>query len=397
MTGQSAHIAKLLARKVHGDLTPEEERELDTWRLSSDINVKTYENIIEGSQLTNLLNQYESFSRRRIATELQKEFSGITLDSPVNKYYPAVHRVHFLKTAWFRYAAAIVVLFGIGAYLWITELTEKRTIVVNKPSVSNDILPGSDKAVLTLSNGRQIGLDKIEEKTIQEGELNIQNANGELTYSPSAKMVFNTMTTPAGGQYKLTLADGTRVWLNAASSITFPTAFNGKNREVNITGEAYFEVAVNERMPFKVKVNDELSVDVLGTTFNINAYPDEPATKTILIEGSVKVNAKSKSVILQPLDLAIIEDKITVKNNANTAQAIAWKNGVFNFENAPFDEFARQLARWYDIKIMYEGRIPQEKFIGDLGRNLTLSQVLKVLSAYDIKYELNNKTLIIKN
>ncbi len=217
------------------------------------------------------------------------------------------------KTAWFKYptsrialrwasAAAIIILIGIGAYLWTTTQNEKLIVHQTKSvPAKNNIAPGSNKAILTLSDGRKIELTE-QTKIIAEAGADIHNKNGTLQYGKSEKVVFNTMTTPKGRQYKLSLPDGTNVWLNAASSITYPTAFNNKIREVSITGEAYFEVAKNERMPFSVKINEETHVKVLGTHFNINSYKDEVDIKTTLIEGSVKIEKRNAFKLYCPVN-----------------------------------------------------------------------------------------------
>ncbi|MBO9572409.1 MAG: FecR domain-containing protein, partial [Chitinophagaceae bacterium] len=261
---------------------------------------------------------------------------------------------------WFRYAAAILIIFGIGAYLWNTLQKNKPLITQIKPvPVKNDILPGSNKALLTLADGSTITLDSAANGQLAtQGNSKIIKKDGVISYSvgqpiPShggvvspnggtgvgsvQRLSYNTMSTPKGGQYQLTLADGTRVWLNAASSITYPTAFNNKIREVSITGEAYFDVAKNKSQPFIVKTNEE-QVTVLGTEFNINAYPDE-ISKTSLINGSVKIGAQ----ILQPGE-AFINNKII---KTNITQDIAWKNGVFDFNDLNGEQAMRQLSRWY--------------------------------------------------
>jgi transmembrane sensor len=289
------------------------------------------------------------------------------------------HRVHFLKTAWVRYAAAIIILFGIGAYLWNTQQKEKPLITDMKPvPVKNDITPGSNKAMLTLSDGRKVELTP-ETKSIAEAGINIQNQNGKLEYGKADKVVFNTMSTPRGGQYQLTLPDGTNVWLNAASSITYPTAFVNNSREVTITGEAYFEVAKNKAKPFKVNTRTD-RITVLGTAFNIQAYPDEASMKTSLVEGSVKI----ANAVLKP-GQAYINGKIVL---TNIDHDVAWKTGMFNFEEADVKTVMRQIARWYDVEIVYEGEIPATRFVGEMTRNINLSGVLDILKAAGVKFRL---------
>ncbi len=249
----------------------------------------------------------------------------------------------------------------------------------------NDVLPGSNRAVLTLSDGRKVELVP-ETKKITEAGTHIQNENGKLVYQKTERVVMNTMSTPRGGQYQLTLPDGTNVWLNAASSITYPTAFINNTREVTITGEAYFEVVKNAAKPFIVNTyKDEITV--LGTAFNVNAYTDEENMKTSLREGSVKIAEK----ILKP-GQAYVNGKII---DANIEQDIGWKNGVFAFNDADLPTVMRQLSRWYNVDVVYAGPVPDGKFNGKIGRSLTLEQVLKGLTSTRIKYRIENQNKII--
>lgn len=302
-----------------------------------------------------------------------------------------VHRVHFLKTSWFKYAATIIILFGIGAYLWNTQ-NDSRTIIQTKPvPVKKDILPGGQKAILTLADGRTIVLDSA-----VNGQLAVENGSevikkdGQVIYGAgqfnNTSVTFNTMSTPKGGQYQLTLADGTKVWLNAASSITYPTVFNGKTREVKIAGEVYFEVAKNAKMPFVVKTGKE-NITVLGTSFNVNRYTDEPQGKISLADGSVKVNEK----LLQP-GQAYLEGKII---NTNIAQDVAWKNGAFNFHHVKLADAMRQLERWYDIKVEYDSSVANIEFWGKIGRSLALQELLEGLNRPDLHFHLKGKILYV--
>jgi ferric-dicitrate binding protein FerR (iron transport regulator) len=219
-----------------------------------------------------------------------------------------------------------------------------------------------------------------------------------------ADVLYNSVTTPRGGQYQVTLSDGTIAWLNAASSIRFPVAFNGKERRVEISGEVYFEVAAlplssGQKMPFKVKIGDKAEVEVLGTHFNINAYADEPTINTTLLEGSIKVIGliHNDSRIIIPGEQAMLNANNQIKINkvANVEQAIAWKNGIFNFENANLEMSLRQIARWYDLDIIFEGPIPQRQFSGEMQRSLRISQVLKLLETNNVYCRIEGRKLIV--
>jgi transmembrane sensor len=310
------------------------------------------------------------------------------------------HRVHFLKTAWVRYAAAIIIIFGISAYLWSTRQKEQPILTENKPTpVKNDVLPGTSRALLTLADGRTIVLDSAANGQLarEEGASIVKNSDGQIVYKAvgkAAAVAHNTMSTPRGGQYQLTLPDGTEVWLNAASSITYPTAFMENTRTVKIVGEAYFEVAGNPSKPFIVAVDGKPSVEVLGTHFNVNAYTDEPVVATTLLEGSVRTGNR----ILRPGQQARINasNTITIDEHVDVNKAMAWKNGVFNFEGADLKTVMRQLSRWYDLDVEYASGVPPVEFGGKLKRDLNLSQILKVLENSAVNFDLEGRRLIVK-
>jgi transmembrane sensor len=314
----------------------------------------------------------------------------------------ATHRIHLTKRVWFRYAAAIILLSGIGVYVWNADVNENPVVRHTKSvPLIHDVLPGSDKAILTLSDGRKVELNNTTSKTIEDGTLSIKSTNGQLSYAENGNwssivkkgvtggsvesIAYNTTTTPKGGQYKLTLADGTKVWLNAASSIRYPTSFEGNTREVSITGEAYFEVTKNKSKPFIVKTAAD-EITVLGTSFNVNSYPDENAVKTSLLEGSVKIGKK----VLKPGD-AYLNGKIIL---TDTEQDVAWKNGLFNFNNQDIRAVARQLARWYDLEVYFEGSVPNDTLRGEMGRDLTLLQVQRIFKRMAIDFRLEGRKMI---
>lgn len=338
---------------------------------------------------------------------------------------PPIHRVHLLRRGFFRYAAAIIVLAG-SAGVWYAISNEKQdkgqVLVNDSKRLQTDIAPGGDRAILTLADGSEVLLDSAADGQLanQGGVKVVKLANGQVAYDlrglSSGEMMWNTMSTPVGGQYQVTLSDGTKVWLNAASSITFPTAFTGDKRSVKVKGEIYFEVAQNKRKPFIVDVGGRSSVEVLGTSFNINSYEDEATIKATLLEGSVKVSKLGSAVvgssdqqlqssgtddkrsavaILKPGQQAQIDKDISVISNADIEQALAWKNGLFNFNGSDLRAVARQLERWYDIKVRYDGAIPDLKFKGEMNRGVKLSTVLNWFSGLGINTRLEGKTLIV--
>jgi hypothetical protein len=266
--------------------------------------------------------------------------------------------------------------------------------------VKNDIAPGKQGAILTLADGRTVVLDSLGNGVVaSQGGTKVVLNNGRLAYNTegaaTAEPAYNTMTTPKGRQFQVTLPDGTKVWLNAASSLRYPTAFTGKERTVDVTGEAYFEVAPmlsgsGDRMPFIVKINDATQVQVLGTHFNINAYKDEATINTTLLEGSVRIVNGGEKAILRPGQQAQtgLSTRIKIVADANVEKVMAWKNGVFDFQDATLEEVMRQLQRWYDIDVVYEKGIPKLEFIGKMGRDLSLAEVLGGLQLSKVHFRL---------
>ena len=301
-----------------------------------------------------------------------------------------VKKINYLKSYWVAAAGIAVILVGV-LYLQkdhpSTPTIVQNTIPAQK---KQDILPGTDKATLTLSDGRKVELSTNSHEIIADGTLAINNNNGELIYARSTEARMNTMATARGGQYKLVLSDGTRVWLNAETSIRYPTAFTEKERHVMISGEAYFEVAKNNNSPFIVSLHGSPDIKVLGTHFNVNAYADESVVTTTLLEGAIKISDKT----LHPGE-AWINGEI-VEGNPN--QAIAWKNGYFSFDEANLQMVMRQLSRWYDVEVEYAANIPKRSFSGEIERSLTLTQVLNGLgktTKTKIKYQLENGSKVI--
>jgi len=304
---------------------------------------------------------------------------------------------------WIRIAAAAILIIGLFSIYQLTStgtLNQHKIAKIN--SVKQDIVPGTNKATLTLSNGNIISLDSTSFGTLaQQGNAKVINKSGQIAYNTLSEtpteIIYNTVTTPRGGQYQLVLADGTKVWLNAASSLHFPTVFIGKERKVTLTGEAYFEVAKNTAMPFKVSLNDKEEVEVLGTHFNINSYSDEEITKTTLLEGAVKISTNMGVKLLKPGQQAQTREggQISILNNADTEQVIAWKNGLFDFDNADLKTVLRQVSRWFDVYIVYEGEIPKREFSGEIERGLSLGQVLAILEKNNIHFRIEGKKLIV--
>ncbi|OQP64070.1 hypothetical protein A3860_21930 [Niastella vici] len=328
-------------------------------------------------------------------------------ETPVIEMYP--HRKKWLRMA---AAASIIFILGVGTYLLVrTPKKEMAKTENTKPAQKQDVAPGGNKAVLTLANGNTIILDNAANGTLaNEGNAKVEKtSNGQLVYTApggnaSAAITYNTLSTPRGGQYQLSLPDGSKVWLNSASSITFPTAFTGDERKVTITGEAYFEIVplplpTGKKMPFKVEKGN-VTVEVLGTHFNVNAYDDEEAMKTTLLEGRVKVVSmlNGQQAILKPGEQVSVShsSQLSQPIPVQTDEVMAWKNGMFHFENAGIRTVMRQLSRWYDIEVEYKGAIKNDSLDMEVPRNTNLSDVLKVIeSTAGIKIKIEGKKVTV--
>jgi len=302
-------------------------------------------------------------------------------------------RISFRRWGWV--AASVLILLAEGAVVMLAINANRKE--QHAQATIQDIAPGSNKAILTLGNGATIRLDSAGSQLIQQGDVTVRQTGAQLTYDvqgSNAGLTYNTLTTPRGGQFRVQLPDGTLVWLNAASSLRYPTAFAGKERTVEISGEAYFEVAAAAGRPFMVKIGETAAVEVLGTSFNVNAYPDETGIHTTLLTGAVRVATlhTGAHALLQPGQQAQIagsqpEAGIKIISNANISQIMAWKNGLFNFENAGLQEVMRQLARWYDLQVVYENGVP-DMYFEEMSREMSLSQVLAGLQQTGVRFRI---------
>ena len=342
---------------------------------------------------------------RKIADEI----AGDTTISP-SPVIPLYHRL------WFRISAAVAVIFFISFTTFYFLHQDNDRVIVQTPNTTQlikDIPPGTNNAILTLDNGTTIVLDSAANGTLtQQGGIKVLKINGQIAYDKTGNVdvqaapIYNTITTARGNQYMVVLADGSKVWLNAASSIRFPSYFTGKERKVEITGEAYFEVAKDVAKPFRVEFNSQIGekaeIEVLGTHFNVNAYPDEEDVKTTLLEGSVKVSKGNESVLIVPGEQARVSSNsssrvrdITVKKDVVLSQVVAWKDGFFVFNNSDIKMIMRQVARWYDVEVDFEGKIPSEGFTGKVSRNVPLSKFIKVLELNDVNVKTEGRKIII--
>jgi transmembrane sensor len=374
--------------------------------------IENYLNGIANDQEKELVNQWY-FSFNDQAVEIPEDEEGLREKVRVRMYerlkgelfIPAPQSNHLYKKYWLLAAAIFtgILLFS-GAYLFFSKNSSvKPQISKSRPVTPTDVAPGTDKATLTLADGSIIKLDKLPNGTVaQQGATKVlQLTSGQLSYQSSGKdaeaVKYNTIATPRGGQYEIMLADGSKVWLNAASSLRFPTRFSGKERNVELNGEAYFEIAKNAAMPFHVKTS-AMQVEVLGTHFNVNAYNDESAFITTLLEGSVKISSPKSEVALHPGQQAALNaatSLVAVKNDVDVDQVVAWKNGMFEFASNDIETIMRQLARWYDVQTKYEGKKPEGHFSGTIGRNLPLSKVLQILEQSDVHFKIYGNEIIV--
>lgn len=311
-----------------------------------------------------------------------------------------VHRVHLLQRSWVRLAVAamLVLLLGSAVFLAMRKGSDKALATTDAPQPAGDIAPGRDGAILTLADGSRIVLDSSRKGALgQQGGTNLVLDNNRLAYESNHTtgnaVSYNMLNVPRGRQFQVVLPDGTKVWLNAASSMRYPTAFTGAERLVEITGEAYFEVAHDTQHPFIVKKGDT-ETRVLGTHFNINAYEDERTMNITLLEGSVQVKNGAKQAIIKPGQQAQVGNGIKVAGNVDVDEVVAWKEGKFQFgETADIESIMRQVANWYDVEVIYKGTV-HSHIGGTISRNVNLSLLLKMLQTTGVvDFKVANKTV----
>lgn len=384
----------LLQRRVYRENSVQEEQEL--MRLLADPRNEAIVKEVLAALEEDLPETYQLSESTAAHLFRQILQAGETTAAPARK--PVARRI---RTAAF---AAVACVLLTGGWRWLNRKNTPAPVVVSA-TTTHDVAPGGNRATLTLADGTSIVLDEAGNGMLgRQGNTNIVKLdNGRLAYRASGsnhnngQVLYNTIITPRGGQYQLLLPDGSKVWLNAASALRFPASFTGAERVVELTGEGYFEVAhTSTAAPFKVKVNDAM-VEVLGTHFNINAYPDEKNMHTTLLEGAVKVTRGKQSGLLKPGEDAALSNTGDVLNisEADTESAVAWKNGIFSFHGDDVPTVMRQLSRWYNVEVSYEGAVPQHRFEGRIWRSYTLAQTLAVLQATDIHFRIENRKLVV--
>jgi transmembrane sensor len=328
------------------------------------------------------------------------------IEEDIHEVYSRLPRPQRVIKLWPRIAAAAAILVFLSAGIYFFSQKTHYAQFAAHNYTSDIAPPNGSKAILTLSNGKKIILDNAQNgKLAEQGNTAISKSGGQVIYTasksgiknPRPEIEYNTISTLNGGKYKVILPDGTTALLNAASSLKFPTVFKGKERGVELTGEAYFEVAKNKAMPFHVKTAAQ-TVEVLGTHFDVMAYPEEKATETTLLEGSVKVTSNNSSILIKPGEQAKVTagQKITVNQNMDIDAITAWTNNLFQFDNTGIDQTMRQVQRWYNVQIVYKGAKPAIGFTGVLPRNSKLSKLLHLLETTGgVKFDIQGNTITV--
>lgn len=404
MVQNDSYYIRLLLGYINNSLPQDQVKELYAFIQNEP---EKYAQLMEEPEVVFHIKQQMETHPPEISSGVEQRFQARIHDAMEHVKATAVRKKSLLvqlTTNW-RWVAAAIFIIALGTIAIVLSDNDKKTGIsktTGGKQLQKDALPGKEGAILTLADGKTILLDSLGNGMVAtQGKTTVLIQNGRLVYDAAAKeneVLYNTMTTPKGRQYQLVLPDGSHVWLNAASSIRYPTVFAGNERSVAITGEAYFEVAKDETKPFHVKVND-VDVKVLGTHFNINAYDDEDAKKTTLLEGKVQVSSlvNGQSAILKPGEQVSIShtSQLFQPIPVETDLVMAWKNGKFQFDHTPLPVVMRQLSRWYDIEVQYATDTPNVVFAGKMGRDLNLSQVLNVLSKMEVNFTIEGKKLIV--
>ena len=399
MSQTTKQIAGLIEKYLKQEITETETQELNAWLGESLDHKEIFEKLTDADYLEQAVVEFHKYNPSvETWQRLMYKIENSGGRSKIRSIWPRLS-----------VAAAILILFATAA-LFILNTSHKKDQVQRSSTTTTqkpDIGPGASKATLTLADGRTIVLDSVSTGQLaQQGTTQVMNKDGKLVYAAQGKneneVLYNTLATARGQMYPIVLSDNSRIWLNSESSIKYPVAFVGNERRVEITGEAYFEIAHDASKPFIVVV-DGTEIKVLGTKFNVNAYEDEDRMKTTLLEGSVQVKKGIQHAIIMPGQQAQVsndetgkEKGIHVISDVNTSEVIAWKNGLFNFDGEDIPTALRQLARWYNIDIVYAGEVPKDKFMGEVERNLNLSQALKILERAGLQFTLEGRKLIVK-
>ena len=388
-TEKLLYYTNLISRQISHGLTPDEQEELDAWIDADPSNQLVYDGLREGDAQQSAIDFMNSLS-------VDAAWNKVSTASGINQSAPVVmDSVRFSKRfAWVAAAAAVVL-----ACFFV--LKTKMDQPVQTTGAPVEIFPGGSKATLTLADGKVISLDGVANGDIAAGgNVQVIKMDGKLQYNASnenAEIAYNSIQTPRGGKYQLVLSDGTVVWLNAASSLRFPVAFKGKQRLVELNGEAYFEVKKGEK-PFRVSLQNGAQIEVKGTAFNVKAYVDEALLKATLFEGKINFLMQDKAQALVPgqqIRVSYEQPEIQVVGDVDLEEEIAWKNDLFIFKGMDVKSIMREISRWYDIDVVYKGKRNPETFSGIVSRKSNLSQVLKIMEEGGVRFEIEGRTIVV--
>lgn len=390
----SKEIIHLIYKHIREDLSVDEETRLQGWIRESWKHRQFFEEVTTSGYLFT-----EAMARERDDKQIDLEaawekISAVGLPTTSIPPISTTSKTRILPLRITRYlvAASVTLLLGVGAYVWLRPTAAPEVVVTKTVTHSHDVAPNTKEPTLTLADGTVVSLDSAQQGTLaMQGNTSVtKDAKGNIVYSPAVnakgEMLYNTMTVPKGGNVvSLALADGSKVWLNAASSIRYPAAFAGNERKVEITGEAYFEVEHNNAMPFKVRHND-IDVMVYGTHFNVNAFPEEKDIRITLLEGSVNVTntTTKRAQMITPGQQAVAaaDGKIVLNKTVDIETVMAWKNGLFMFNNTRLEAIMQQVQRWYDVEVVYEkDDVKRWTFNGQISRYSNASKVLEMMEA----------------
>lgn len=377
---QAYRTGYLIAGFLKQTLTEEEAEELDTWILASDENMILFEKMTDER---NIKQATEWFRKMNVEAGLAETKKKIT--RPSRRFRP--------------YAVAASVIVIITASVLIFNNTENRRNTITVSLRKQDIMPGTEKATLTLSDGKVIELgNSAKDTAIDNGRIKISGKSGQISYSPPAisskNVLFNTLNVPRKGTYKLILSDGSIVWLNSESSVRYPVDFKGNERRVYVTGETFFEVAKDKNKPFRV-VSGDMTVEALGTQFNVNAYQNEPFASATLVEGSVIVSKGADKIILKPSQQAMVTATDLKMTGADVEEVMAWKNNQFKFINTSIAAIMRQVERWYDADVLYKDTINLH-LNATIERGVPVSKLLRIFEQTNqVHFKIENNKIIV--
>lgn len=380
---EKAHrIAYLIAGYIRQTLTEREHDELDEWVEASDENMRLFEDLTDENHIEANLRWMDEVNTKRKLNEVKK---GLVFKKDKStRQIPT-----FIAIA----ASVLVIVVAVYLIQDRSGTNENSSASIN----ITEILPAENKVVLRTADGKTIDLTAAEKGAINTNDGSVaNNDNNVLRYETSGAAAIHSLSTGKGGKYQLTLSDGTKVWMNASSTLTYPSAFTGNDRTVQLSGEAYFEVVKDASKPFSVKLSDNEKVTVLGTHFNLQNYADEQERSVTLLEGKVKVFTEHKDITLSPSQQAAFRNgDLKLSGKVDIEEVMGWKDDLFVFHDADIKTILRQLARWYDIEVVYQSEVPQ-LFNASISRGEPLSKLLKLLELTGkIHFKTENKKVYV--